>query len=234
MNDFAGSLTPGRTAYSTGFSQPTPERRYSRKEMKGLRTAVRPRPRRLRPRRSAGRSPVPAATAPPPLPRARPQRAAAQAGQRVCLIPGDADLAGQVKRPLVTRPGPVEIASEPVQRPRLVERLGFGAAIADFPVDAQPFFQVTSRAGEVPGQAPHSPQISRALARSRRSLVPREMFSASSRSRAAAAKSPVSRRISPRLLRAWSGLDDHRGRGRCRAPPPDPRPRPGNRRSAAA
>ena len=106
---------------------------------------------------------MPAATAPPPLPRARPQRAAAQAGQRVCLIPGDADLAGQVKRPLVTRPGPVEIASEPVQRPRLVKRLGFGAAIADFPVDAQPFFQVTSRAGEVPGQAPHSPQIGKGV-----------------------------------------------------------------------
>ena len=81
----------------------------------------------------------------------------------MCLIPGDADLAGQVKRPLVTRPGPVEIASEPVQRPRLVERLGFGAAIADFSVDAQPFLQVTSRAGEGPGQAPHSPQISKGV-----------------------------------------------------------------------
>jgi hypothetical protein len=76
----------------------------------------------------------------------------------VGLIPIDADLAGQVKRPQVTRPGPVKIASEPVQHPRLVERLGLGAAIADFPVDAQPFLQVTSRAGEVPGQPPHSPQ----------------------------------------------------------------------------
>ena len=75
------------------------------------------------------------------------------------LIPGDADLAGQVKRLLMVERGLAEFAPNPVERPRLVERLGLGTAIADLPVDAQGLFQVASGFGEIPGQPPNGPEV---------------------------------------------------------------------------
>ena len=62
--------------------------------------------------------------------------AAAQAGQRVRLVPGAGDGAGQVQGLLVRPLSLREVTVDPVQRPSLVERLGLTSPVAEVAEDA--------------------------------------------------------------------------------------------------
>ena len=101
------------------------------------------------------------------------------------LIPGAADLAGQVQGLPVTRLGPVRVAAGPVQRPHLVERLNLTPPVAEVAVDAQRRLQRPGRARIVPGQPPYGPQVGEGLASPSRSPRSRQMPSAASRAPAA-------------------------------------------------
>src|SRR5450755_1620065 len=92
------------------------------------------------------------------------QGAAAQAGQRLGLIPGAIDHAGQVPCLPVTGRCLVEVTAEPVQRPRLIERLSLTAPVAEVTVDAQGRLQGLGCARVVPGQPPRYPQETEGVA----------------------------------------------------------------------
>jgi hypothetical protein len=57
------------------------------------------------------------------------------------LVPGAADLAGQVQGLPVARAGLAEVTAGPAQRPGLVEGLGLTAPAAEAAVDAQRLLQ---------------------------------------------------------------------------------------------
>ena len=85
--------------------------------------------------------------------------AAAQAGQRVSLVQGAADRAGQFQGLPVTPLGLREVTAHPVQRPCLVERLGLTAPVAEVAVDAQGLLQSLGRARVVTRHPPHDPEL---------------------------------------------------------------------------
>jgi hypothetical protein len=51
-----------------------------------------------------------------------------------------------------------EVTADPVQRPALVERLGFAAPVTEVAVDAEGLLGGLGRGRLVPGQPPHVPQ----------------------------------------------------------------------------
>ena len=73
--------------------------------------------------------------------------AAAQAGQRVGLVPGTADRAGQFQGLLVTRLSLGGFTAEPVQRPCLIKHLSLTTPVADVAEDGQGLLQVPGRPG---------------------------------------------------------------------------------------
>ena len=61
------------------------------------------------------------------------------------LVPGAADSAGQFQGLLVTLISLRQVTADPVQRPRLVERLGLTTPVADVAGDAQGLLQCLGR-----------------------------------------------------------------------------------------
>ena len=87
------------------------------------------------------------------------QGAAAQAGQRVSLVPGVGESAGQFQGLPVTPLSLGKVTVDPVQRPSLVERAGLSAPVADVAVDVQGLLQGPGRGRVITRQPPHDPEI---------------------------------------------------------------------------
>ena len=87
------------------------------------------------------------------------QGAASQAGQRVSLVPGAGDSAGQLQGVLVTFLGLREVTADPVQRPCLVECLGLTTPVAEVAVDAQGLLQGLGRGRVITRQPPDGPEV---------------------------------------------------------------------------
>jgi hypothetical protein len=85
--------------------------------------------------------------------------AAAQAGQRVRLVPGAGDGAGQVQGTLVRPLSLREVTADPVQCPSLVERLGLASPVAEVAEDAQRLLQGLGRGRVITRQAPDGPEV---------------------------------------------------------------------------
>ncbi len=104
----------------------------------------------------AGTSRVPAAAGPGSRGVADGRGAAAQAGRRVCLVPGSADCAGQLQGLLVTRISLGGFTAEPVQRPYLVESCNLSTPVGEVAVDGQGLLQLPGRAVVITHLPPHS------------------------------------------------------------------------------
>ena len=86
------------------------------------------------------------------------QGAPALAGQRVRLIPGAGDGAGQVQGLPVAPLGLREVTADPVQHPSLVERHSLTTPVAEVAVHAQGLVQGLGRGREITRQPPHGSQ----------------------------------------------------------------------------
>ena len=92
------------------------------------------------------------------------QGAAAKAGQCPGLVPGVADLAGQLKGLPVALFGFTHITADPVQGSQIVKRLSLASAVTEIATDAQCLRQSPSSAVVVSGFAQDDPHLVRALA----------------------------------------------------------------------
>lgn len=89
---------------------------------------------------------------------ARSEGAAAQAAQRVRLVPGAGQVAGQLQRPPMALLRQRELAGHPVQRPALVERPDRAGLVADLEEKTERLLQRRHRALAVTRVAPHPSQ----------------------------------------------------------------------------
>ncbi len=85
--------------------------------------------------------------------------AAAQAGQRVSLIPEDGDSSGQFQSLQVTSFSLREFTPDPEQRPPFIERCGLAGPTAEVAVDVQGLLQSLGRAWVIFCLSPRGPEV---------------------------------------------------------------------------